>query len=204
MNHKKSIKLFLLLLGFCLFLRGFYVLLPFPQRDTASTNLPIRFQVSTEASFEVQGKNQCAAFSAAYILRYFGNDAKGGEVYDKLPYKIPVSGYVLPKGIVVYLQSQGYTTRVLKGDINSLQAKLVEEKNPVMVLVGNGLFWQHYMTFVGFDNEKKELYFFDSGRDQDENSELPGNRTMEDDYFLKWWSNGLPLFNHIYITVEQK
>ena len=58
------------------------------------------------------------------------------------------------------------------------------------------------MTLVGYDNEKHELYFFDSGRAEDENSDDPGNRTMTEEYFLKWWANGLPIFNHVYITIE--
>jgi len=43
----------------------------------------------------------------------------------------------------------------------------------------------------------------DSNKASDENAELPGNRTMTNDYFLKWWSNGLPIFNHVYITVGE-
>jgi hypothetical protein len=91
----------------------------------------------------------------------------------------------------------------LKGNINSLQSKLVEQNNPVIVLVGNRFFWQHYMVLLGYDNSKRELYFFDSGRKRDENAALPGNRTMKIDYFLKWWDNGLPIFNHIYIVAEK-
>lgn len=73
----------------------------------------------------------------------------------------------------------------------------------MIVFVGNGLFWQHYMTLVGFDEAKKELYFVDSKKERDENGLLPGNRTMTEEYFLKWWDNGLPVFDHVYITVNE-
>jgi len=204
LKGKVKIKWILLAVLFCVLIVGsIYVLSPFPTNKFKAIDLPNRFDVPINSEFELQGKNQCAAYSTAFVLRNFGQKVKGSEVYARIPYKIPVSGYVLPKGVVTYLQNQGFRPTIFKGDINSLKTSLVQGKNPVIVLVGNGLFWQHYMTLVGYDNEKQELYFFDSGRDNDENAELQGNRTMTEDYFLKWWNNGLPIFNHVYITVEK-
>ncbi|AET67769.1 hypothetical protein Desor_2165 [Desulfosporosinus orientis DSM 765] len=196
-----------LLLGiiFAFLLSGvIHVLSPFPTREFKTDRLPDKYEIPINTGFERQGKNQCAAFSTAFVLRYFGQNVQGAEVYAKIPYKVPISGYVLPKGIVTYFQSQGYSPAIYKGDLNSLKTRLVQENRPVIVLVGNGLFWQHYMTFLGYDDEKSELYFFDSGRDKDENAGITGNRTMTEDYFLKWWSNGLPVFNNVYITVEKR
>lgn len=198
---KKLISFALLI---CFLMSGaFYILSPFPKDESNSINLPKKFETSINTKYEIQGKNQCAAFSTAFILRNFDNDAKGLDIYEEIPYKIPISGYVLPKGIIVYLQSQGLKASILKGNINSLQSKLVEQNNPVIVLVGNRLFWQHYMVLLGYDNSQRELYFFDSGRKRDENAALPGNRTMKIGYFLKWWDNGLPIFNHVYIVTEK-
>lgn len=201
-NDKAKIKWIFLAVLICFFLTGsIYVLSPFPTSEFKTGNLPNRFDVPINGEFEIQGKNQCAAFSTAFVLRNFGLNTKGSEVYARVPYKIPISGYVLPKGVVTYIKSQGFEPTIFKGNIDSLKTRLVQGNNPVIVLVGNGLFWQHYMTIVGFDNEKQEMYFFDSGRDKDENDELPGNRTMAEGYFSKWWDNGLPIFNHVYITV---
>jgi hypothetical protein len=193
----------LLVVIFCFLIVGsIHILSPFPISESKSINLPNKFNVPINTGFEHQGKNQCAAFSTAFVLRNFDRKAEGSMVYANIPYKIPISGYVLPKGVVTYLQSQGFNPTLFKGNINSLKTRLVQGNNPVIVLVGNGLLWQHYMTLVGYDNEKQELHFFDSGRDKDENAELPGNRTMTEDYFLKMWNNGLPIFNHVFITVK--
>lgn len=191
----------LILLIFFLSIGLIFVLSPFPKIDSSEVELPTKFSAPINGTFELQGRNQCSAFSTAFVLRSFGQSAKGSEVYTELPYKIPFSGYVLPKGIVTYLESNGYNPKILKGNLSTLKGKLVEGATPVIVLVGNGLYWQHYMTFVGFDSEKREMYFFDSGREKDENDDLPGNRTMTNDYFMKWWNNGLPVFDHVYITV---
>lgn len=176
-----------------------FILSPFPNSDSISFAAQKKFDVPINTDFELQGKNQCAAYSTAFVLRNTGKKAKGIDVYDEIPFKIPISGYVLPKGIISYLQSQGLKPIIYSGNLSSLKARLVQGNAPVIVLVGNGLFWQHYMTLVGFDNEKGELYFVDSNK-INENAELPGNRTMTNEYFLKWWSNGLPVFNHVYIT----
>jgi len=196
------IKWFILAMIICFLCVGtIYSLAPFPIRDDASSFASQkRFDVPIYTNFELQGKNQCAAYSTAFVLRNSGEQAKGLEVYAKIPYKIPISGYVLPKGILSYFKSQGLKSMIYKGDMSSLKARLVQESAPIIVLVGNGLFWQHYMTLVGFDDDKNELYFVDSNKGNDENARLPGNRTMTNDYFLKWWSNGLPVFNHVYIT----
>jgi len=183
--------------------RVIYCLLPFPNSDSISLTTQKKFDVPIYTGFEVQGKNQCAAYSTAFVLRNSGKEAKGSEVYAKIPFKVPISGYVLPKGIISYLQSQGLKPMIYKGELSSLKARLVQGSAPVIVLVGNGPYWQHYMTLVGFDDDKSELYFVDSNKANDENAELPGNRTMTTDYFLKWWSNGLPVFNHVYITVTR-
>ena len=200
-----KIKWFILAMIMCFILGGtIYILSPLPIRDAISFTTQKKFDVPIYTSFELQGKNQCAAYSTAFVLRNSGQQAKGIEVYAKIPFKIPITGYVLPKGIISYLQSQGLKPKIYQGDMSSLKARLVQETAPVIVLVGNGLFWQHYMTLVGFDDDKSELYFVDSNKGNDENAELPGNRTMTNDYFLKWWKNGLPIFNHVYITVLKK
>jgi len=180
-----------------------YCLSPFPSPDAITLNPQHKFSVPINTEFEQQGKNQCAAFSIAFVLRNSGLQATGIEVYAKIPFKIPISGYVLPKGVMTYLQSQGLKPIMYKGNLSTLKARLIHGATPVIVLVGNGLFWQHYMTLVGFDDDKSDLYFVDTNKVNDENAELPGNRTMTSDYFLQWWSNGLPVFNHVYIAVSK-
>ena len=103
-----------------------YCLWPFPNSDSISLTTQKRFDVPIYTGFEVQGKNQCAAYSTAFVLRNSGKEAKGSEVYAKIPFKVPISGYVLPKGIISYLQSQGLKPKIYKGDLSSLKARLVQ------------------------------------------------------------------------------
>lgn len=180
---------------------GLFLITPFPNQDYISTKYPAKFIVDKESKFEKQGHNQCSAFTTAYVLRCSGIETNGSKVYKEISYKIPISGYVLPKGIINYLKDNNCKPQILKGNISTLKSRLTKGK-PVIVLIGKGIRWQHYMTLVGYDDNKKKLYFFDSKRDKDENGALPGNRTLNEEYFLTLWNNGLPIYNKVYITVE--
>ena len=87
------------------------------------------------------------------------------------------------------------------GSLETLKTRLTAG-TPIIVLIGNSLNWQHYMTLVGYDDTTNEMYFFDSLKSFDENNGQPGNRTITTDYFLKLWNNGLPIFNQLYFTIS--
>ena len=177
-----------------------YALSPLPSEDSISLVNNKEFYLPVYNDFELQTGNECAAYTAAFILRNLGKESTGADIYAEIPYKDPIMGYVSTKGLISYLQTQGLTPMIYKGDLSTLEARLVEESSPIIVLIGEGTNWQHYMTLVGFDEDENELYFFDSSEGNDKNAELPGNRTMEKDDFLNLWNNGLPIFNHVYIT----
>lgn len=179
-----------------------YILFPFPKNEVGSGEYPQSFHIALPNKFEQQPPNQCSAYATAYILRNFGQEAQGEEVYKKIPFKIPISGYVLPKGIITYMKSFGLKPEIWRGELPILKSKL-SEGVPVIVLIGKGLQWQHYMTLVGYDSEKKELYFYDSKKITDENDSSPGNRTLTEEYFMTLWNNGLPIFNRVFITVSR-
>lgn len=180
-----------------------YYLTPFPTNDQVQVNYPDSFIITTENSFETQVVNECSAFSSAYVMRHFGETKKGLELYKEFNYKLPFSGYVLPKGILDYFQDSTYDVNMYYGTFETLKTRLTEG-TPIIVLVGDGLKWQHYMTVVGYDDSLNEVYFFDSLREEDENQEAPGNRTLSTNYFLNMWNNGLPIFHHLYFTIQKR
>ena len=199
-------KIFLLSGGLILFALatvGIYFITPFPTTDTIKINYPNSFRITTENNFETQVVNECSAFSSAYVLRHFGENKTGLALYEELNYKLPFSGYVLPKGILEYFQKSPYQIQMYTGTFETLKTQLTKG-NPIIVLVGAGLHWQHYMTLVGYDDTLNEVYFFDSLKEYDENENAPGNRTLSADYFLDMWDNELPIFNHLYFTITKR
>lgn len=182
---------------------GLYCITPFPTNDKINVNYPDSFTITQENSFETQVVNECSAFSSAYVLRHFGENKTGLALYDEFNYKLPFSGYVLPKGILDYFKDTPYQVKMYTGTFETLKTQLTKG-TPIIVLVGNHLNWQHYMTVVGYNDTLQEVYFFDSLRETDENESLPGNRTLSTDYFLSMWDNGLPIFNHLYFVIEKR
>ncbi|MDO4926281.1 MAG: C39 family peptidase [Turicibacter sp.] len=182
---------------------GLYCITPFPTNDKINVNYPDSFTITQENSFETQVVNECSAFSSAYVLRHFGENKTGLALYDEFNYKLPFSGYVLPKGILDYFKDTPYQVKMYTGTFETLKTQLTKG-TPIIVLVGDHLNWQHYMTVVGYNDTLQEVYFFDSLRETDENESLPGNRTLSTDYFLSMWDNGLPIFNHLYFVIEKR
>lgn len=180
-----------------------YCITPFPTNDKINVNYPDSFTITQENSFETQVVNECSAFSSAYVLRHFGENKTGLALYDEFNYKLPFSGYVLPKGILDYFKDTPYQVKMYTGTFETLKTQLTK-RTPIIVLVGDHLNWQHYMTVVGYNDTLQEVYFFDSLRETDENESLPGNRTLSTDYFLSMWDNGLPIFNHLYFVIEKR
>lgn len=184
---------------------GIYLLTPLPSKEELGGEYPETFEVVSKNSFEAQPPGQCSAYSVAYVLRHFGQHSLGEEIYQQMKYKIPVSGYVLPKGVLRFINSEGVAGTLFKGNSTaSLKYTLYSQGNPVIVIIGDGLSWQHYMTLVGYDEGAGDLYFYDSKETTDSNESLPGNRTISEEYFLELWDNGLPVFNRVYFTVKQE
>lgn len=177
-----------------------YILLPFPSKDSDMLVSNREFYLPVYNTFELQIGNSCAAYSAAFILRNLGIESEGADIYAEIPFKDPFMGYVFTKGLMIYLQTQGLTPMIYKGELTTLKARLVQEASPIIVLIGEGVYWQHFITLLGFDDHKNELYFYDSNEVNDKNAELPGNTTIKKDDFLNLWNNGLPVFNHVYIS----
>ncbi len=177
-------------------------LMPVPSRVDSFCLYPESFTLLSQNYFEMQGPNQCSAFSLAFALRHFGMESYGGEIYPRLSHRSRIFGYVLPKGIVSYARSNGFDARVYRGSLDSMKYAL-SQNNPVIVLIGDGLKWQHYMTFVGYNKHLSELYFFDPRRSFSANQAEPSFITLTEDEFLRVWRNGLPIYSNVYIVISQ-
>lgn len=178
---------------------GLHWLSPFPRRDLAPPLIPLRAEIRTPNRFEVQGPNQCGGYATAFVLRHLGREASGADIYRRLGRKLPFSGYVLPGGITRLLEREGFRPALYRGTLRSLKAHVAKGRPPI-VLVGDSVDWQHYITLVGYNTPKRALYFYDSNYTHDANGPLPGNRTLTEKEFLSLWNNGLPGFSRIYVV----
>ena len=166
---------------------------------------PANYLIKRNNRIDIQNNRECAAFSTAYVLRHFGMEADGEELYTNFPSKTS-SGTVYPKGIRTVLRKKGFKTNYYKGNINTLKYE-VSKGTPVIVFIKvnkdhNDL---HFVPVVGYDKE----YFYLSeslkqlvNRNDDNNSY---NRKVPINEFRKLWNIkniNMLLYSNTYITVE--
>lgn len=144
----------------------------------------------------------CGPFSVSAVIRAVKKEeADSAEVVSGMKWRIPRMGYhpwgleraLKEKGVQVetpYLNSLTDEQR-----IQFLKAHLSQQRPIILLGEKNGV--QHYMTLLGFDSNQDEFYFYDSwynkadlGLTEDDNGDLPGNRTLNTAELLDFWNKG--------------
>ncbi|HHY61695.1 MAG TPA: hypothetical protein GYA11_01810, partial [Firmicutes bacterium] len=113
-----KIVIFLVLAGLGLYASG-----PLARADTVTQVIRESVWIEAPNRFEIQGKNECTGFAVAYVLRHFGIEVTGKEIYDAVRFKLP-SGRVLPRGPINELRRHGIQAQVYTGTLNTLKARL--------------------------------------------------------------------------------
>lgn len=167
---------------------------------------PADYLIKQNNRIDFQNKRECAAFSTAFVMRHFGMEADGKELYTTFPSKTR-SGNVYPKGIRAVLRDKGFKTKYYKGNIHTLKYE-VSKGNPVIVFikVHKGRSNSHYVPVVGYDEE----YFYLS----ESLGHLVGcndncnnyNRKVPINEFKKLWNVKniyMLTYSNTYITVDR-
>lgn len=166
-----------------------------------------------EKSFLLQSKNrlalqkstECSGFSSAHVLRSFGIEADGNELYTRMPGKLK-NGAVLPKNLKKILQQYGFQVRYMQGDLNALKAEL-SEGNRVIAFVKTRLDknWLHYVPVVGYNEE--EVFIAESLGYLTNCREEFFNRRVKTEEFLKYWNTRawyMPFYKNTYLVIERR
>lgn len=166
---------------------------------------PTNYQIKQNNRIDIQNNRECAGFSTAYVLRHFGIEADGEELYTNFPSKTR-SGNVYPKGILTVLRKKGFKTSYYKGTINTLKYE-VSKGTPVIVFIKVHKDYHnlHFVPVVGYDEQF--VYLSESLRQLVNCNEdnYSYNRKVPIKEFKKLWNVKnitMPLFSNTYITVE--
>lgn len=161
------------------------------------------FIVSRQNRIDFQTGYKCAAYSVAYLLRHYGIDANGNDIYTDMPNKMK-DGCIYPIGIVHILQKYGFRAKYCTGNLNTLEAEVCKG-NPVIVMirVQRDKNWLHYVPVVGFD----ERYIF-IAESLEELVNYDGklyNRRIKKEDFRKLWDTSMlrqPLYRNTFYVVS--
>ncbi|MDR0269416.1 cysteine peptidase family C39 domain-containing protein [Paenibacillus sp.] len=149
---------------------------------------------------DIQDNYECAAFSSAFVLRHFGIEADGNELYKKYPRKL-LDGTVSPKGIIVFFKKLGFDVSYYHGNINTLKKQLNQDI-PVIVFIR--VFpnerYLHFVPVTGYD--EKYFYLADSLNHTINCNETYFNRKVLISDLEAVWKTWVPFCKNSYIVIH--
>ena len=162
------------------------------------------FMLKTPNRFDYQGGTECSGFSSAYVLRSFGIEADGREVYAGIPHKVP-GGAVLPGVLSKELGKYGLKARYVKGNLETLKADLSEGKRIIVFIrTRTDKRWLHYVPIVGYDEDN--VYIAESMNSLVNCEGAHSNRRLSNEEFLKFWDTRevyMPFYQNTYLVIEK-
>ena len=159
-------------------------------------------QVKNRMDF--QKSTECSGFASAHVLRSFGVEAHGNDLYAQMPGKMR-SGAVLPRNLQKGLRRLGFKATFRSGNVETLKAEL-SKGNRIIALIRTklGKKWLHYVSIVGYD--EKEVFIADSMRSLTNCREEHFNRRLSWEEFQKYWNVReiyIPFYKYTYLVVEK-
>lgn len=171
-----------------------------PRRDWVKvTDLPSQFMLPNNGNYiQYQSGYDCAGYASAYVLRHFGHDVNGAQVFSQMD---KVSDGVNLPGMKGLFKQYGYRAQPLYGTLDTMKMHLVAGK-PVIVhtaFIGD---FTHYAVVVGYDEE--HIYLVDSSREKSNcfDSNLYNRKLTYEQFEQIWQTDSYPMDN-VYITVEK-
>lgn len=160
-----------------------------------------QFLISDSTRIDSQTDFKCSAFSSAYILRHWGEEARGDSIYEIMPYKME-DGYVYPKGIISFLKDNGFTVGYHFGNIDALKNE-VAKGHPVIVMIKirPDKEWLHYVPVVGYSADS--IYIAESIPELCNVKGKSYNRSVSTEDFKTRWNTRafkMPLYGNTFIT----
>lgn len=163
------------------------------------------FMLKTPNRIDYQRGTECSGFSSAYVLRSFGIEADGRELYARIPYKLP-GGAVLPGVLRREIGRCGLKVRYVKGNLETLKADLSEGKRVIVFIrTRTDKRWLHFVPIVGYDEEN--IYIAESMGSLVNCKDEHSNRRLTNEEFLKFWDTReiyMPFYRNTYLVIGQE
>lgn len=182
-----------------------WLIIGFPNPGRGRREYAREYLLKEPNRIDFQKTTECSGFSTAHVLRSFGLQAEGNDIYAKIEHKMK-NGAVLPGSLKRAICGCGYRADYVKGNLQSLKACLCEGKR-VIVLVKTRLDknWLHYVSVVGYDEENifiaESLHYL-------ANCETEYyNRKLSNEEFLKYWDTRewyMPFYKNTYLEIARK
>lgn len=174
--------------------------------SSGGVEIPESFMVESDNYFDYQPGLECSAFSSAYLLRHYGEEADGLTLYETFPGRLSGGG-AMPTGITEFFSDRGYTAKFkTDGTVDELKA-LVSQGAPVIVFIHveepyTSTHNTHYIPLIGYDSEY--VYFAESLTQYancKNETDVFYNRKTEISKFERLWSNIDGMWDNPYYVI---
>lgn len=158
---------------------------------------PKEYFINTaEDPIEKQEDGQCSAYAAAYVMRYYGDDIHGGELYPDVDRRF---GAVLPSNVVRLFRDHSYQAKAYHGTLDTMKKRL-SKGTPVIVYIRiqNDT---HYAVVTGYDED--HIYLMDPMTENANADDPSYNRIIDNDEFMRLWKTGFWISDNVYITASK-
>ena len=174
-----------------------------PQPYVSQHKHPSKYIISPNPAPDTQSTFECAGCSSAYLLRFYGENVNGVELFHQPTFPCKHSEGAYPKCFKVLFEEQytDYTAEYYTGTTDDLK-NAVSQGTPVIVLLFNGK-TLHYVPVVGYDEE--HIFIQDSVdeyRNVDDSKDF--NRSVETAEFDKMWNIPLESCERLFVIVRKK
>lgn len=180
------------------------LILGFPRKCHAEEAGQKRYLLSVPNRIDFQRSTECSGFSAAHMLRSFGVEADGNELYARMPGKLR-NGAVLPKNLKKILQKSGFKVSYCRGSLNTLKGVLSGGKRVIaFVKTRKDKRWLHYVHIVGYD--EAHIFIADSLRELVNCNTEHYNRSLTNEEFLKLWDTReiyMPFYKNTFLMIQE-
>jgi hypothetical protein len=175
-----------------------------PRKDKINTkDIPDSYVIeNTDNYYAYQSGSDCAGYASAYVLRHFGIEADGAQLYKEMP---TFFGRVALHNIVHEFDDYGFKAKAYYGSIETLKMELLKGV-PVVALIKIKLGSEeglHYVAVVGYDQDY--IYMADSTRPKTNIYDCTMyNRKLKYDEFEDLWKTKVYPMHNCYIVVDKK
>lgn len=177
--------------------------------EPESMVVPEAYMVEGDNYFDYQPGLECSAFSSAYLLRHYGEEADGLTLYEDFPGRL-FEGGAMPNGIEEFFNGRGYEAQFKSDGTVEVLKELVSRGAPVIVFIHVEEPYEtthntHYIPLIGYDADY--FYFAESLTDyancKDEKG-LAYNRKTEISKFERLWENIDSAWDYPYFEIAEK
>ncbi len=162
---------------------------------------PKSYMVDKPIRCDLQGYNQCWAYSLAMIFRYLGEDITGEEFFQEFPW-MNEDNTAYPEPLAAYLKErEGYNVHLYMGDQMDLK-DAVSKHGLVMLLLETSRthkVW-HYMDLSGYD---EQYYYFCNPLSTIDISDRY-NQVLYPEELEEMWNTEYPDYSYLFFVIDKE